>query len=78
MAVVSKPVYKCDHCDAEMGQPFIWTEDVPHEGSSTISTGHGKGLHTFDVGGQHYCSLYCLFNHIQKTLFPKLKPIVPQ
>ncbi len=64
MTLIQKPVYECDTCKKEMAEPFIETLDVVNEASSTIVCG-GK---IFDVGGQHYCSLQCLFADIRKSL----------
>lgn len=62
--VKNKPIYVCDGCSKEMKTPYCETSDVPNEGSSEIKV----GKRTFNVGGQHYCSLDCLFKDIRSAL----------
>jgi hypothetical protein len=47
-----------------MKKAFISTEDVIYEGCSTIN--HEDK--SFDVGGQHYCSIECLIIDIKEHL----------
>lgn len=68
MGVKHKTTYLCDNCQKEMERPVVFTEDVQNEGCSHIR----KGPHSFDVGGQHYCSVECLCQHIAKTLEPSV------
>lgn len=62
-----KPVYVCDNCGNEIIGDRIYTQDVSQEGCSEII--HSGTYYSYDVGGQDYCSVECLFEDIKKHIF---------
>lgn len=62
----TKPVYECDNCGKEIVGDRIFTQDVPQEGCSSIT--HSETYNSYDVGGQDYCSIECLFEDIKKHI----------
>lgn len=61
----------CDFCEKEISKEsdHIATDDVPHEGCSTIDLWKdGVRAFSFGVGCQHYCDMGCLIGDIRKEL----------
>jgi hypothetical protein len=64
--IVKKELRVCNFCGKEVSEDSIFTQDVPNEGQSQIIYRYNH--HSYDVGGQDYCCIDCLFGDIRKHL----------